>query len=435
MGLVIKALDTAKRTTRSRGRLALLFIDLDRFKQVNDKAGHEAGDYLLQQVAERLLVCLRAEDAIARIRKGPGILGNFEASRFGGDEFTVLIGELDTLSAAGIVAERIRTALSVPYLYAGASYLITCSIGIATYPEDGDDPIELIRRADYAMYTAKHSGKNQHCYYDPVISAQAAEELRIRTALSRAIEEQQLQLFYQPIYALKFNQMIGCEALLRWTMTDNQSISPAVFIPIAEDAGFVKGIGRWVLEQACQQQRDWRQQGINPPLININVSAHQFSEPHFHRQVEKTLKKYNLGPETLRIEITETSMMQGGAEVASALQELCDMGVAISLDDFGTGYSSLAMLKTLPVDNVKIDKSFIDELTETPEGKAIVKAVIAMCTELGLSVTAEGVENEQQLSLLQELGCDYAQGYLMSKPLTAEKMTELIAAAKTLPSD
>jgi diguanylate cyclase (GGDEF)-like protein len=382
---------------------------------------------VLQQVGERLLYCLLTEDIVARSTTGAAIEENIEASRFGGDEFTVLVGNLKAPSFAGLIAERIRSGISAPYLFEGTHYSVACSIGIATYPEDGDDPLKLIQCADGAMYTAKQSGKNQHRYYDPVISAQAGDQLRMRTDLSRAIEEEQLHLHYQPIYDLRTNQMIGCEALLRWSH-GGQSISPAVFIPLAEDAGLMKDIGHWVLEAACRQQRDWQEQGIDPLTISINVSAHQFSRANFRRQVEESLHKYGVHPETLRIEITETSMMKESAEVTKALGEICILGVAISLDDFGTGYSSLAMLKALPIDNVKIDKIFIDELARSREGKAIVKAVIAMCKELGLSVTAEGVELEEQLSLLQELECDYIQGYLKNRPLTVEKMTALISA-------
>ena len=423
MEFLAKALDTAR---RKDDRLALLFIDLDGFKVVNDTAGHEAGDYVLQQVGERLINCLRGDDVIARVTKGSAVETSFEASRFGGDEFTVLVANLDDPSAVSIVAERIQHALAAPYLFEGAAHHITCSIGIATYPEDGDDALELVKNADYAMYSAKQSGKDQHCFFDPVTSAEASNRLRMRIALSQAIERGQFHLHYQPLYALSTGQMIGCEALLRWALLDGQSVSPADFIPVAENAGLMKDIGHWVLEESCRQQQKWREQGIDPPRTHVNVSAHQFSPSNFGRLVDATLQKYGVGRETLGIEITETAMMKGGAEVNTALHEIYATGVSISLDDFGTGYSSLAMLKTLPINNVKIDKHFIDGITESLEGKTIVKAVIAMCTEMGLSTTAEGVEVEEQLSFLKEVGCDFVQGYLLNRPMNAERMTALM---------
>ena len=423
-----KALYSARRNS---GRLAVLLIDLDGFKTVNDSAGHEAGDYVLQQVGDRLVHCLRGEDLVSRVTRGKVVEKSFEASRFGGDEFTVLVADLDDPSTPGLIADRIRDALAAPYVFLGANYHISCSIGIAFFPQDGDNPIELIKNADYAMYTAKQSGKNQHRFYDPVTSAAANDQLRMRLALSRAIEERQFQLHYQPLYGLSNGRIIGCEALLRWTLPGGQSTSPAVFIPIAENAGLMKGIGAWVVEEACRQQRSWLDQGLDPPRTYVNISAHQFPRVDFGQQLEAMLFKYDISREMLGIEITETSMMQGSPEVNTALHDIYAMGVSISLDDFGTGYSSLAMLKTLPIDNVKIDKRFIDGITESTEGKTIVKAVIAMCSEMGLSTTAEGVETDEQLSFLKEAGCSYVQGYLLNKPLSVERMKALILQAKT----
>jgi diguanylate cyclase (GGDEF)-like protein len=422
-----KALESSR---RHAGRVALLLIDLDGFKVVNDSAGHEAGDYVLQQVGDRLVNCLRGEDLVSRVTKGGAGVSSFTASRFGGDEFTVLIADLGDASSPSLIADRIQDALAAPYVFQGATYHISCSIGIAIYPEDGHEPIELVKNADYAMYTAKQSGKNQHRFYDPVTSAAANDQLRMRLALSRAIEEKQFRLHYQPLYGLSTGRMIGCEALLRWALPDGQSTSPSVFIPVAESAGLMKDIGHWVLEEACRQQRDWQDQGIDPPRTYVNISAHQFPRTDFGQQLEAMLSKYDIGRETLGIEITETSMMQGTAEVNAALHDIYAMGMSISLDDFGTGYSSLAMLKTLPIDNVKIDKHFIDGITESLEGKTIVKAVIAMCTEMGLSTTAEGVEVEEQLSFLKEVGCDYVQGYLLNRPMNAERMTALMTQTR-----
>jgi diguanylate cyclase (GGDEF)-like protein len=423
-----KALDSARRNS---GRLAVLLIDLDGFKTVNDSAGHEAGDYVLQQVGDRLVHCLRGADLVSRVTRGTLVERSFEASRFGGDEFTVLVADLDDPSTTGVISDRIRDALSAPYVFLGANYHISCSIGIAIYPQDGDRPIELVKNADYAMYTAKQSGKNQHSFYDPVTSAEADDRLRMRLALSRAVEERQFSLHYQPLYALSTGQMIGCEALLRWALPDGQSTSPAVFVPVAESAGLMKGIGGWVLEEACRQQRDWLDQGLDPPRTYVNISAHQFPRVDFGQQLEAMLFKYDIGREMLGIEITETSMMQGSTEVNTALHDIYAKGVSISLDDFGTGYSSLAMLKALPIDNVKIDKRFIDGIAESAEGKTIVKAVIAMCSEMGLSTTAEGVETDEQLSFLKNAGCSRVQGFLLNRPLTAARMKALILQART----
>ena len=423
-----KALDSARRNS---GRLAVLLIDLDGFKTVNDSAGHEAGDYVLQQVGDRLVHCLRGEDLVSRVTRGTVVERTFEASRFGGDEFTILVADLDDPSTPGLIADRIQDALVAPFLFLGANYHISCSIGIAVYPQDGDNPIELVKNADYAMYTAKQSGKSHHRFYDPVTSAAANDRLRMRIALSRAIEERQFHFHYQPIYALDTGRMIGCEALLRWALPNGQSTSPAVFIPVAEAAGMMKGIGSWVLEEACRQQRDWLDQGLDPPRTYVNISAHQFPRVDFGQQLEAMLFKYDIGREALGIEITETSMMQGSSEVNTALHDIYAKGVSISLDDFGTGYSSLAMLQALPIDNVKIDKRFIDGISESAEGKTIVKAVIAMCSEMGLSTTAEGVENDEQLSFLRESGCSKVQGYLLNRPLTVERMKALILLAKT----
>lgn len=428
MESLARAIDGARRKS---GRVALLFIDLDGFKVVNDSAGHEAGDYVLQRVGDRLLACLRGQDLIGRVTKGAVVERVFEASRFGGDEFTVLVADLEDPLSLSVIADRIRHALADPYEFKGATFHITCSIGIAIYPGDGGTPVELVKNADHAMYTAKQSGKNQHRYFDPVTSAAAEDLLRMRIALSRAVEEGQFQLHYQPLYALNTGRMTGCEALLRWALPDGQSTSPAVFVPVAESAGLMKSIGRWVLEEACRQQRDWKDHGIDPPRTYVNISAHQFPRADFGQQLEAMLFKYHIGREALGIEITETSMMQGSVEVNTALHDLYAMGVPISLDDFGTGYSSLAMLKSLPLDNVKIDKRFIDGITESVEGKTIVKAVIAMCAEMGLSTTAEGVETDEQLSFLKEAGCSHVQGYLLNRPVTAERMKDLIIRARS----
>jgi len=423
-----KALNSARRNS---GRLAVLLIDLDGFKTVNDSAGHEAGDYVLQQVGDRLVHCLRGEDLVSRVTRGTVVERTFEASRFGGDEFTILVADLDDPSTPGLIADRIQDALVAPFVFLGANYHISCSIGIAVYPQDGDNPIELVKNADHAMYTAKQSGKDQHRFYDPVTSAAANDRLRMRIALSRAIEERQFCLHYQPLYGLSSGRMIGCEALLRWTLPDGHSTSPAVFIPVAETAGLMKGIGGWVVEEACRQQREWLDQGLEPPRTYVNISAHQFPRADFGQQLEAMLFKYDIGREALGIEITETSMMQGSTEVNTALHDIYAKGVSISLDDFGTGYSSLAMLKALPIDNVKIDKRFIDGISESSEGKTIVKAVIAMCSEMGLSTTAEGVETDEQLSFLKNAGCSRVQGFLLNRPLTAERMKELILQART----
>ncbi|MCL1473440.1 putative bifunctional diguanylate cyclase/phosphodiesterase [Argonema antarcticum] len=398
---------------RGRSSVAVLFLDLDGFKVINDSLGHKAGDQLLIGVSQRLKSCLRSVDTVAR---------------FGGDEFTILLKDITEQSDATYIAERIIEQLQTPFNLEKREVFISSSIGIALSNSGYERCDDLLRNADAAMYEAKKSGKSRYTLFKPDMDSRAFELLQLATDLRRAIERQEFRLFYQPVLQLDNGNIGEVEALIRWEHPRIGLISPAKFIPLAEETGLILPIGQWVLETACRQARDWQlEYPDNPPLVvGVNLSAKQFQQPQFVDKIAHILNETGLNPQSLKLEITESMMMEQGDTTIATLYRLKHLGLRLAIDDFGTGFSALSYLKRFPVDTLKIDRSFIKGLGHNREDTAIVHAVIAFAKALHLSVTAEGVETAEQLSQLRVLGCDRGQGYYFSEPLTADALELLI---------
>ena len=384
---------------------AFMFIDLDRFKTINDSLGHQVGDELLKRVAARLTACVRASDTVARL---------------GGDEFAVMLENLedDDDEGAQQVAEKMIAAMGAPMLIENQHLNTSCSIGISLYPVDGKDSATLMKNADVAMYYAKEKGRNNYQFFSAEMNARAQERLSVENFLRLALKRQELLLHYQPRLRMD-GELVGVEALIRWQHPRRGLLAPGKFIDVAEDSGLIVPIGEWVLENACAQARAW-QQALKPGLrLSVNLSVGQLIDgERLVRAVEGALRRSGMDPETLELELTESHLMQNIGEKAALLNRLGQIGVGISIDDFGTGYSSLSYLKTLPVDSIKIDSSFVRDLQTDPNDKAIIEAIIAMAHSLRLSVVAEGVENQAQLRALRELACDEYQGFLESAAVT-----------------
>jgi diguanylate cyclase (GGDEF)-like protein/PAS domain S-box-containing protein len=403
------------REGRREGSVAVLFLDLDRFKVANDSYGHEFGDELLVEVAHRLRDCLRPGDT---------------AARFGGDEFVVLVEGMGGAADAGRVAERVARELEAPFRLRGQEVFLSASVGIALNASGEDQPADLLRQADVAMYRAKQGGRARYAAYDPEMSEQILERLALEADLRHALERGQLKVHYQPTVDLSTGRIAGFEALARWHHPERGSVPPADFIPIAEETGLILPMGRWVLEEACRRCRRWQEEyACDPPLgVNVNLSARQFQHPGLSGEAAEVLRETGLEPGSLALEITESVVMEDAESNIEALRRLKALGVRLAIDDFGTGYSSLSYLKRFPVDVLKVDKSFVDGLGQDPEDDAIVRAVITLAHSLGAVVVAEGVETEGQLVRLRELGCELAQGYLFSGPMPAEAAGALLAA-------
>jgi diguanylate cyclase (GGDEF)-like protein len=391
--------------------VAVVFLDLDRFKTINDSLGHAIGDQLLQQVAQRLRSCLREVDIIAR---------------WGGDEFTLLLPQIACAEDAAKAAQRILDALNTPFGFEEQELHITASIGIALAPYDGEDAETLLKHADTAMYRAKQQGKNHYQFYAPTMNTQALEQLVLENNLHKALERGEFRLHYQPQVDLKTGQLIGMEALIRWQHPELGLVPPDQFIPLAEETGLIVPIGEWVLGTACAQNRAWQLAGLTPLRIAINLSARQFQQQNLVATIAQVLQETQLDPHFLELEITESLVMQDVDFTISVLQELQDMGVYISMDDFGTGYSSLGSLMYFPLDALKIDQSFIRNLTANPSNMAIITSVIALGHGLNLKVIAEGVETLEQLEFLRSANCDAMQGYLLSRPLSPDAARQFI---------
>ncbi|NJM95992.1 MAG: EAL domain-containing protein [Phormidesmis sp. RL_2_1] len=391
--------------------LGVAFLDLDRFKNINDTLGHEAGDCLLQQVAERLKSCLRGYDVVAR---------------WGGDEFTLLLCALRSSEDISNILERILQRLSAPFYIQGEELYVTASLGIALAPYDGEDEQTLLRNADAAMYQAKAQGRNNYQVYFEEINADARTQLNLETDLRKAIDNNELFLCYQPQVDLLSGQWIGLEALIRWQHPSLGLISPAKFIPIAEDTGLIEPIGRWVLQKACTQYRQWRQMGFPQLRLAVNLSAHQFHRSHLVRSIMQILKNTDFDPHYLELEVTESAAMHDVDYAIEVLKKLSHTGIQIAMDDFGTGYSSLSVLKRFPLDTIKIDRSFVMDLVDSPSDAAIASTIIALAKGLNFKVLAEGIETPEQIAVLSKMGCDYAQGYWYSKPLTVEQIDGLL---------
>jgi diguanylate cyclase (GGDEF)-like protein/PAS domain S-box-containing protein len=396
---------------RNREVLALLFIDLDRFKTVNDSLGHHVGDLLLKTVAQRLEACTRGSDTIARI---------------GGDEFVVLLGDLDQPEDARHVAQKVLDALSGPAMIDTHELRVTPSIGICAYPHDGADVETLMRNADTAMYHAKQMGRNNYQFFTQVMNDAAQERLLLENDLRHAVERGEFVLHYQPQLELKSGRIVGFEALVRWQHPQRGLVGPAHFIPAAEETGLIGEIGEWVLRQASTQARAWHHGGHAQLQVSVNCSAQQFQREGFVETVGAVLRDTGLSAPCLDLEITESVIIQHSEAVIARFQALDDMGVRISIDDFGTGYSSLSYLKRFAIHKLKIDQSFVRDISSDPDDAAIVSAIIAIAHSLGLQVVAEGVETPEQLAFLRSLGCDAAQGYYFSKPVPAEEFGRLL---------
>lgn len=399
------------RAERSRGRLALLYIDLDRFKLINDSLGHPVGDALLQEVAHRLQSMVRASDTV---------------SRLGGDEFLMLVDELEDVEDAARVAQKILDVLALPCRVAGQELRITPSIGISLYPDDSTDMNVLIKNADIAMYQAKEGGRNAYQFHTGDLNLRASERLELELGLRRALERGELLLHYQPQYDLASGRIIGLEALLRWQHPTLGLVSPARFIPIAEDSGLIVPIGEGVLHEACRQSLAWQAAGLPAVPIAVNLSAVQFRKPGLESLLRDILVSTSLPPHLLELELTESIVMSQAEETVAILGRLHELGVHLSIDDFGTGYSSLSYLKRFPVQKLKVDQSFVRDVVHDANDAAIVRGIVSLAHGLGLRVIAEGVETREQLDFLRGLGCEEAQGYYFSRPLPPAEIEALL---------
>jgi diguanylate cyclase (GGDEF)-like protein/PAS domain S-box-containing protein len=397
---------------RSQRRAALLYLDLDQFKRVNDTLGHDAGDELLQEVSRRLLRCVRKEDTVGR----PG-----------GDEFTILLYDVSSPTDAGHVAEKILTALREPVIISGHQLVVTTSIGIATIPDDGVDANALLKNADLAMYRAKEQGRNNFQFYSEELNANAEKRLRTEYELRRALERGEFELFYQPKMRLADQALVGVESLLRWRHPDRGLVTPDGFISIAEETGDIVEIGSWVIQEACAAGSRMVEQQGRLLSIGVNISPRQFRDPNLVATVRQALRQAQLPPACLELEITETMLMHDVEAASETLHRLHELGVKLAIDDFGTGYSSLNYLKKFPIDTVKVDRSFIMDIPDSADDKAISAAVIAMAHRLNMAVVAEGVETAAQLEFLLANDCDYGQGYLFGRPVPLGELRPLLA--------
>ncbi len=418
-----RVLQAISHAQRNNCKIGMLFLDLDNFKVVNDTIGHSLGDLLLKNVAQRLVLCLRDGDT---------------AARFGGDEFVIMLPDLSEIQDAATVAAKILDAVTAPFDIHQHEVFVRFSIGISIYPDNSLHLDGLLADADAAMYHAKKLGKNNYQFFTPTMNSSAQNYMRLEKHLRRALEQQELALYYQPQVDVASGAIIGMEALVRWFNPELGVVSPSDFIPFAEETGLIVPIGSWVLKTACTQAELWRQNGM-PFRVSVNLSSRQFH--HLHSQqaqnrhplleaVLAALDETGLPADLLELEITEGILMQHLDSTMEVLTSLKNLGVRLSVDDFGTGYSSLSYLKRFPIDMLKIDKSFVNDISTDPSDRAIVAAIVAMAQQLKLEVVAEGVETLEQMDFLRELRCQYVQGYYFSKPLPAEELTEICRRGK-----
>ncbi|MFW2373581.1 MAG: putative bifunctional diguanylate cyclase/phosphodiesterase [Gammaproteobacteria bacterium] len=409
--LLVRSLKYAGRYNKI---LAVLFIDLDGFKRINDTLGHETGDRLLQEVAIRLEHCIRNSDYLARQANEDGLN---TVSRIGGDEFIVLLNDVAHERDASRVSQRILEKVSEPFLLDTHKIHISASIGISHFPGDGDDAEVLLNNADIAMYQAKHKGKNNYQFYSSALSTDAMQRLLLEGELHKATKNEDFFLHYQPRVDINNNKITGMEALLRWEHPQHGLVSPAEFIPIAEETGLILPMGEWVLRQACTQIAEWQSQGVCQAPVAVNISRRQFEHHDLYDVISGILEETACDPASLELEITESLVMNDVNSTIETLSKLRSRGIKIAMDDFGTGYSSLAILQEFPLDFLKIDRSFVKDITTSSGNQAIAAAIIAMSHSLNLKVIAEGVEREDQLEILREFGCDEIQGFLFSRPM------------------
>ncbi|GAC1446508.1 MAG: hypothetical protein NVSMB56_05860 [Pyrinomonadaceae bacterium] len=402
------------RVKRGVGSLAVVYLDIDRFKIINDSLGHNVGDQLLTGVAGRIKRCLRPADTVARI---------------GGDEFAILLEDIEDVSGAVVAAERLQRELSIPFNLSGREVIASASMGIALHSAEYETPDEIIRDADIAMYRAKSLGKARHEVFDKTMHDKAIERLRLETGLRAAVEtHNELFVQYQPIMDLQMKRLCGFEALVRWRHAEYGFISPADFIPIAEEIGLINHIGEWVLRTACRQIAEWQMNFPNdaPLFMSVNLSGKQFSQPDLIGTISEILEECKLQPQYLKLEITESVVMENIEDATEMLNQLKRLGVKLSIDDFGTGYSSLSYLHRFPIDYLKIDRSFVSAMGKHRENLEIVRTIISLAQNLTMQVIAEGIETNAHFALLKNLGCQYGQGYLFSRPLSADKAEQFI---------
>lgn len=397
-------------------QFAVLFLDCDRFKVINDSLGHPVGDELLIALSRRLELCLGELDTLARL---------------GGDEFALLVTEIEEIGCATKIADKILKELSFPFQLKRQEVFINASIGIALGNLSYDRPEHFLRDADTAMYRAKKLGKGQYHIFDPTMHEAALQSLQLETDLCRAVSQQEFQLHYQPIVDLGAGKIVGFEALLRWCHPSRGLVGPGLFIPVAEETGLIKVIGNWVLREACRCLRSWQEKKLvdSSLVVSVNLSARQLVQQDLLTQIDQILAETQLNPECLKLEITESAIMDNAKSAVALLQKLRERQIQLSIDDFGTGYSSLSYLDSLPVDNLKIDRSFVRRLDGNPKNLGLVPAILSIAQALGMNAIAEGIETTEQLAQLRQLNCDFGQGYLFAKPLEEKQATALIASA------
>jgi diguanylate cyclase (GGDEF)-like protein len=396
-------------------------LDLDGFKHINDSLGHPAGDKLLQSVGKRLVNCVRLSETV---------------SRQGGDEFVVLLSEMEQSEDAAITAKRLLRSVAEAHSIGPHHLHVTASIGVSVFPDDGSDVETLVKNADMAMYQAKENGPQSYRFFTPAMNVRAVERQSMEASLRRALERNEFALYYQPQVNLKTREITGAEALIRWTHPVRGLVSPADFVSVAVDSGLILAIGKWVLREACTQTRIWLNEGLTLPKMAINCWAMEFRNEHFVENIFAVLREVGLHPSMLEVELTESILMRHAASSQSILTELRSSGVQVAVDDFGTGYSRLSYLSKFPIDTLKIDQSFIRQITATPDDTAIVSAIIGMGRSMDLTVVAEGVGTQLEREFLEAHHCDEAQGYLYGRPMIAEEFAKLLASGiqETAPS-
>ncbi|SOC39737.1 bifunctional diguanylate cyclase/phosphodiesterase [Ureibacillus acetophenoni] len=407
---ISKLRDEMMNRSKTKSKLAILFIDLDNFKNINDQWGHDIGDLVLKEAANTIQSVLSKKDV---------------AARFGGDEFVVMLKDIDSEEEASAVVKKLLEKFQTPLNIDGVEHRITCSLGVALYPDHGTSSDELIKNADDALYTVKGNGKNNFSVFNESIEHQSFERRILENALRKGIKERQFYLEYQPKLNICTNEVIGMEALVRWKHPDLGTIPPMKFIPLAESTGLIVPLGEWVLRESCRQTKEWQDKGYGPLSVSVNISVRQLEEPNFIEQVHKILKETGLDPKWLEFEVTE-SIFADLKNTVSILQEVRKLGIQISVDDFGTGYSSLSYIKHLPIDTLKVDQSFVKDIHVNQESQAIVLAVLNLAKTIGLNVIAEGIELEEHVSRLSERGLLFGQGYYYSKPLRKEAFEEFV---------
>ncbi len=401
-----------RRSTRQQKQFAVMFVDLDRFKQINDTLGHGVGDEMIKTCAERLSTLLGTTDVVAR---------------FGGDEFVLLQENLDSPDDAAVLAEKVLDCCAEPFVIEGRELHVSASVGVSIHPESGADAETLLKNADTAMYRAKEKGRNTYRFYEAKMNAQSTEQLMMESALRHALERGELEMHYQPKMNMQTRRIVGVEALMRWHHPVLGPIPPAQFIPIAEELGLIVSMGKWALKQACADALAWQKQGLPPVLISVNLSPRQFGSRTLVADVRAILESSGLDPSLLELEITESTMMANPAHAAKLLRTIRDMGVGLAIDDFGTGYSSLSYLKHFPLSTVKIDRTFINDLSQDNDARALIDAIITLAHGLRMKVVAEGVETDVQFNYLHSRGCDEAQGYWLCKPVSADEARDFMA--------